>query len=177
MTQIKKVYDDRLLNTNKEHKEFLDKLHDEHVNELDQVKSELKKVFDIEQDAQKKYYLQTIEELKHEHEDLLLREKTHQMTQNELGEEYIREKRQYEQQIEFYQNEIQQIKQQYQLELNEQKILFERKSNDYQQLQNDYQEYQLNFNTNSNNVTEVNEQVSYQKKKRENFDFFFDLFI
>lgn len=173
ITQIKNVYDDRLLNVNKEHRGIIERLHEEHQIELDNIKIELKQIFDVENEAQKKYYLQTIEELKREHNDLLLEEKNKQMTQNEMDEEYLKEKKQLEKQIEFYQEEIQQIKYQFQLELNEQKNLFDMKSNDYQQLQNNFQEYKLNFNANSNSLTDINEQVDYLKANNRKRIFYF----
>ena len=162
--QIKKVYDERLLNVNKEHKEIIEKLNDEHQLDIANVKSEFKNLFDIENEAQKKYYLQTIEELKHQYNDLLLKDKTEQLTKTELDEEFIKEKNQLEKHIEFLQNQIQQIQIKYQLEFDEQKELFNIKSNDYEQLQKQFEKYKLNYNANSNNLSELNEQVDEEKK-------------
>jgi predicted nucleic acid-binding Zn-ribbon protein len=81
------------------------------------------------------------------------------MTQNELGEEFLKEKKQFEKQIQLFQEELEQIKTKYHLELIEQKTQFDIKSNEYKQLHNEFEQYKLNFNTNSNNMTELNEQV------------------
>jgi hypothetical protein len=88
-----------------------------------------------------------------------LKEKSQQITQNELGEEFYREKKQLENQIELLKDQIKQIKSQNQLELIEQKTQFDIKSNEYKELQNQFEQYKLNFNTNSNNLTDLNEQV------------------
>jgi hypothetical protein len=92
------------------------------------------------------------------------------MTQNELGEEFLKEKTQLEKQIEYLQNQLEQIQVESQLELTEQKNLLDIKSNEYKQLQNQFEQYQLNFNVNSNTTNELNEQVEYSRKK--NFDLF-----
>jgi chromosome segregation ATPase len=170
ITRIKKLYDDRLLNLNKEHKEILEKVHEEHQLEIDHIKSELKQCFDIETEAQTKFYLQTIEELKREHNDLLLKQTNEQMTKNELGEEFLQEKKFLEKQIEILQEQIEQIKSQSQFELNEQTYLFETKSNEYQQLQKEFEQYKFNVNTNSNNnMTELNEQVGNPEDNKDQF--------
>lgn len=161
MNQIKKIYDDRSVNLTREHKEILDKLHEEHRIEIENIKIELKQFYNIEIEAQNKFYLQTIEELKRQHQDLLQKEKTQQMTQNELGEEFLKEKFQLEKQIEYLQNQIEQIKIKSQLELTEQKNIFDIKSNEYKQLQNQFEQYQLKFNANSNDLNGLNEQVEY----------------
>ncbi len=88
-----------------------------------------------------------------------MKEKSQQITQNELGEEFYREKKQLENQIELLKDQIKQIKSQNQLELIEQKTQFDIKSNEYKELQNQFEQYKLNFNTNSNNLTDLNEQV------------------
>jgi predicted nucleic acid-binding Zn-ribbon protein len=170
ITRIKKLYDDRLLNLNKEHKEILEKVHEEHQLEIDHIKSELKQCFDIETEAQTKFYLQTIEELKREHNDLLLKQTNEQMTKNELGEEFLQEKKFLEKQIEILQEQIEQIKSQSQFELNGQTYLFETKSNEYQQLQKEFEQYKFNVNTNSNNnMTELNEQVGNTEDNKDQF--------
>jgi hypothetical protein len=170
ITRIKKLYDDRLLNLNKEHKEILEKVHEEHQLEIDHIKSELKQCFDIETEAQTKFYLQTIEELKREHNDLLLKQTNEQMTKNELGEEFLQEKKFLEKQIEILQEQIEQIKSQSQFELNGQTYLFETKSNEYQQLQKEFEQYKFNVNTNSNNnMTELNEQVGNPEDNKDQF--------
>ena len=51
INQIKKIYDERLLNLNQEHKQNLEKLHEEHQLEIDNLKSELKQFYDIETEA------------------------------------------------------------------------------------------------------------------------------
>ena len=58
---------------------------------------------------QTKFYLQTIEDLKREHHDLLSKQKNQQMSQEELGQEYVKEKQQLEKQLEIYQQQIEQI--------------------------------------------------------------------
>ena len=125
----------------------------------------MKQFFDIENEAQKKFYLQTIEELKREHHDLLLKQKNEQMTQNELGEEYFKEKQQLEKQIDNLQNQIEQITVKSQLEITEQKNLCEMKFNEYKQLQEKFEEYKLYSNANSNNMTELNERVRNSSKE------------
>ncbi|CAF4425317.1 unnamed protein product, partial [Rotaria sp. Silwood2] len=156
--QIKQTYDERVSNLNKEHKQTFEKLHEEHQLEIDNLKSELKHLFDIENEAQTKYYLQTIEDLKREHNDLLNKQKHQQMTQNELGEEYLKEKNQLEKQIKLFQDQIEQINIKSQLELNEQKNQLDIKINEYRQLQNEFEQYKLNFNANSSDMTEINQQ-------------------
>jgi chromosome segregation ATPase len=163
MNQIKRTYDDHLANLNREHQEILSKLQDEHQIEIENVKTELKQFFDIENEAQNKFYLQTIEDLKRKHQDLLQKEKAHQMTQHELGEEFLQEKTQLEKRIEDLENHIEQIQVQSQLELTEQKNLFEIKSNEYKQLQYQFEQYQLNFNANSNDIGELNEVLTKQR--------------
>ncbi|CAF3242252.1 unnamed protein product [Rotaria sp. Silwood2] len=165
--QIKQTYDERVSNLNKEHKQTFEKLHEEHQLEIDNLKSELKHLFDIENEAQTKYYLQTIEDLKREHNDLLNKQKHQQMTQNELGEEYVKEKNQLEKQIKLFQDEIEQINIKSQLELNEQKNQLDIKINEYRQLQNEFEQYKLNFNANSSDMTEINQQLIKQRNEYE----------
>ena len=167
INQIKKTYDERLASLNREHKEILSKLEEEHQIELENAKTELKQFFDIENEAQNKFYSQTIEELKRKHQDLLQKERHQQMTQDELGEEFLREKIQLEKRIEDLENHIEQIQVQSQLELTEQKNLFEIKSNEYKQLQYQFEQYQLNFNANSNDVSEVNGLLIKQREDYE----------
>jgi hypothetical protein len=81
------------------------------------------------------------------------------MSQEELGQEYIKEKQQLEKQLEIYQQQIEQIQTKSQLELVEYKNQLDLKSTQYKQLQNEFEQYKLVFNTNSDNVTEINEQV------------------
>ena len=81
------------------------------------------------------------------------------MSQEELGQEYVKEKQQLEKQLEIYQQQIEQIQTKSQLELVEYKNQLDVKSTQYKQLQNEFEQYKLVFNTNSDNVTEINEQV------------------
>jgi hypothetical protein len=81
------------------------------------------------------------------------------MTQNELGQEYSKEKIQLEKQIKILEDQIEQIKSKSHLELIEQKNQFDIKSNEYKQLENELEQYKLNFKTNTNNLTELNQQV------------------
>jgi chromosome segregation ATPase len=85
------------------------------------------------------------------------------MTQDELGEEYVKEKKQLQKQIEIHQEQIEQIKTTSQFELIEYKNQLDIKSNQYQQLQNEFQQYKLIFNAKSDNLSELNEQVKYLK--------------
>lgn len=153
--QIKKIYDDRVVNLNHEHEEILAKLREEHQLELENMKKELEDLFHIENEAQTKFYLQTIEELKREHQDLLMKE----LNQNQLGEEFLREKQRWEEEIQSYQNQIEQIVTKSRLEGQEQQKLFEDQSDQYQQLQEEYKQYKSMFNTKSDNLDELNEQV------------------
>ena len=164
INQIKQNYDERLSNLNQEHKQAMNKLHEEHQMEIDNLKTELKQLFDVENEAQKNFYLQTIEELKHKHNDLLSKQKDQQMTQNELGQQYLKEKDHLEKQIKIFQDEIEQIKTKSQLELMEQKNQLTMKLNEYEQLQNEFEQYRVNFNANSNDITELNQQVKEKQK-------------
>jgi hypothetical protein len=155
INQIKQTYDNRLGNLNKEHQQTIEKLNEKHQVEIENLRSESKHLFDIENEAQKRFYSQTIEELKREHNYLLSK----QMTQNELGQEYSKEKSQLEKQIKILEDQIEQIKTKSHLELIEQKNQFDIKSNEYKQLENEFEQYKLNFKTNTNNLTELNQQV------------------
>ncbi|CAF1184756.1 unnamed protein product [Rotaria sordida] len=167
INQIKQSYDERLSNLNKEHKKIIEKLHEEHQLEIDNLKHESKHLFDIENEAQTKFYLQTIEDLKREHNDLLTKQKNQQMTQNELGQEYLKEKNQLEKQIKIFQEQIEQINIKSQLESIEQKNQLDIKINEYKQLQNEFEQYKLNFNSNSNDMTDLNQQLIKQRNEYE----------
>jgi len=153
--QIKQSFDNRLVNLNAKHQQTIEKLNEKHQLEIENLRSESKHLFDIENEAQKRFYSQTIEELKREHNNLLSK----QMTQNELGQEYSKEKLQLEKQIKILEDQIEQIKSKSHLELIEQKNQFDIKSNEYKQLENELEQYKLNFKTNTNNLTELNQQV------------------
>ncbi|CAF1625285.1 unnamed protein product, partial [Rotaria sp. Silwood1] len=167
INQIKQSYDERLSNLNKENKKTIEKLHEEHQLEIDNLKSELKRLFDIENEAQTKFYIQTIEDLKREHNDLLTRQKHQQMTQDELGQEYFKEKHQLEKQIKLFQDQIEQINIKSQLELSEQKNQLDIKINEYKQLYDEFEQYKLNFNANSSDMTELNQQLIKQRNEYE----------
>jgi chromosome segregation ATPase len=96
------------------------------------------------------------------------------MTQDELGEEYVKEKKQLQKQIEIHQEQIEQIKTTSQFELIEYKNQLDIKSNQYQQLQNEFQQYKLIFNAKSDNLSELNEQVKYLQN---NSDYLFQYLV
>lgn len=163
INKTKQSYEDRVSNLNREHKQTIEKLREEHQSEIDAIKSELHRTFDIENEAQTKYYLQTIEDLKREHQDLLLQRRNQEMTQDELGQEYLKQKVQLEKQIQLFQDQIEQMKVKSELELNEQKDALESKINEYKQLENEFEQYKLVFNANSNDLSELNQQVNEHK--------------
>ena len=162
--QIKRIYDDRVVELNHEHEELLVRLRDEHQLEIENIKKELQALFHIENEAQTKFYLQTIEELKHEHQDLLSK----QINQHELGEEFLQEKQRLEEQIQSLRNQIEQIETRSQLALEEQENLLDKKANEYQQLHDDFEQYKSIFNTKSSNLNELNEQVSEEFHEQAN---------
>ncbi|CAF3932798.1 unnamed protein product [Rotaria magnacalcarata] len=165
INEIKQSYDERLSTMNKEQKQTLEKIREGHELEISNLKSELKQLFDIEAEAQTKFYLQTIEDLKREHNDLLMKQKNQQMTQAELGQEYQKEKTHLEKQIQMLQDQMEQIKLKSQLEFDEQKNQFDVKNNEYQKLQSDFEQYKLIFNANSNDMSELNQQLMKQRNE------------
>ncbi|UJR27264.1 hypothetical protein I4U23_008559 [Adineta vaga] len=168
MNRIKKTYDDQLTKLKREHKETLDNLHEKHQLEIESFKKESKHLFDVENEAQAKFYSQTIEELKREHNDLLMKQRNQQMTQNELGQEYLKEKQQLEKRIQSFENQIEQIQSKFQLEFTEQKHQLEVKSNEYTQLQKDFEQYKSKYQVTSTNLSEFQEQLIKQKDEYEN---------
>ncbi|CAF1147212.1 unnamed protein product, partial [Rotaria sordida] len=64
---------------------------------------------------------------------------------------------------------IEQINIKSQLELIEQRNQLDIKINEYKQLQNEFEQYKLNFNTNSNDMTDLNQQLIKQRNEYEEF--------
>ena len=160
INRIKQIYDDQLTNLKCGHKQTLDELHEKHQMEVEKLKAEMKHLFDVESEAQTKFFAQTIEDLKREHNDLLTKQREQQLTQNELGQEYMKEKQQLEKRIQMFEDQIEQIQSKFQLEFTEQKRQLETKMNDYTKLQREFDEYKLHYKTNSSNLTEIHEQVT-----------------
>jgi chromosome segregation ATPase len=163
INQIKRKYDEQLSTLTREHKQALNSLQETHQLESDNLRSEMKHLFDVESEAQTKFYAQTIEELKREHKELLSKQKDQQMTQDELGQEYLKEKQQLEKRIKMFEDEIEQIRAKSQLELEVQKAQLETKTNEYQQLQKEFDQYKSSFKMTSNSLSEVHEQVRRRK--------------
>mgnify|MGYP001064342951 CR=1 FL=1 len=164
--QIKKLHDQRIASLNGEHQEIITKLHDEHQIELDNLKSEFKHLFDVENQAQKQFYLQTIEDLKRQHDNLLNKDKDRDQTEQELNDDYQRK-------IQDLQNQIEQMQTKFQLEIDEERNLRVLKTNEYQQLKEQFEQYKLNYNAKSNDFSELNEQVEKTKHINEYKNNFF----
>ncbi|CAF1236405.1 unnamed protein product [Adineta steineri] len=174
INQIKQTYDNQLKNLSKEHKQILDGLNEKHQTDIENLKIESKHLFDVETEAQTKFYTQNIEELKRKYNDLLSKEKNQQMTKEELGQEYLKEKKQLEKQIKLFEDEIEQMKNKFQLDLLEQKNQYDMKSTEYKQLQDEFEQYKYSFKINSNNLTEYNEQLIKQNNEYEQLKQKFD---
>lgn len=159
ISQIKRNYDEQLSSLTREHKRVVDDLQDKHQLDVDKLKSEMKHLFDVEHDAQAKFYAQTIEELKHEHSELLSKQKNQQLTQDELGQEYLKEKQQLEKRVRMLEDQLEQLRSKSQLELNEEKTRLEMKSDEYRQLQQEFDRYKSNFKATSSDLSDLHEQV------------------
>ena len=156
---MKRKYDERVQQLNKENKKHLDEINEKHENQLEQTKNDLQQTFQIEHQAQMKYYLQTIDELKRQHEQLLFEQKNQQMTQNELGEEFLVERQQFHEKIQKLEDEIDRIQRTSHSALDEEKRKFEEKNDEFQCLIKEFDDYKSSFKTDSDVVNRLNEQV------------------
>lgn len=159
INQIKHTYDDRVGDLHRDQQQTLDQLRDKHQTEMEKIKDELQRSFTIEFEAQKKYFLQSIEELKREHQELVSKQRNQQMTQEELGHEYLHERKRFEEQIQQLEERIESIRSQSDLALDEEKKRLEEKTDQLERLRNEFERYKLTFNANSDQVTALNEQV------------------
>ena len=159
INQIKHTYDDRVGDLHREQQQTLEQLRDKHQSEVEKIKDESQRSFTIEYEAQKKFYLQTIEELKRDHQELLSKQKNQQMTQEELGQEYLNERKRFEEQIQQLEERIEAMQSQADLLLAEERKRLEEKNDQLDRLRNEFERYKLTFNANSDQVTAINEQV------------------
>jgi DNA repair exonuclease SbcCD ATPase subunit len=159
INQIRKTYDNRLEDLQQKHDDRINRLRDEHQSTVETLKHDLQRTFTIEHDAQAKFYSQTIDALKREHERLLSAQNIQQMTRAELDDEYIQQRQQMANTISQLEQQCNDIRQESALALIDERSQLKTKIEQIEQLQHEFARYKEKFHVDTDHVDELNEQV------------------
>lgn len=163
MNELKRKYDEHLEKLSNEKKEEIREIEEKHQSQIEATKTNLQQTFQIEHQAQTKYYLKIIDEMKIEHERLLNQQKSETVNKQQLDEEFLNERRRF---VEL-EKRFDEFRAESAVLLDEEKTKFQRQIEENEKLRNQIELFKRDFLNESDHIGKLNEQIIEQRNQIE----------